>query len=104
MTDCLSVYITTPTRAEAKKIAHVLVEENLAACANIFFGMQSIFRWQGKVEHAEECALIVKIRSDKFDAIQKHVAEMHSYDCPCVVAWPIVAGSDKYIEWLRNPQ
>ena len=102
MPDFLSVYITTASRGEAEKIALAIVEENIAACANIFPGIRSIYRWQGKVEQADECAVIAKTTSVRFDALQKRVKELHSYECPCIVAWPIVAGNEEFLEWITK--
>jgi periplasmic divalent cation tolerance protein len=102
MSEFLSVYITASSRDEADKIACMLIEEHLAACANIFPGVLSVYRWQGKIERAEECAIIAKTTSDKFVALQKRVKELHSYECPCIVAWPIVAGSEAFLEWVKK--
>jgi periplasmic divalent cation tolerance protein len=97
MSEFLSVYITAPSQDEAQKIAQIVVEENLATCVNIFPGIQSIYRWQGKTERNNECAMIVKTAADKFDSLQKRVKEIHSHECPCIVAWPIVAGNAEYL-------
>ncbi|MFA5041353.1 MAG: divalent-cation tolerance protein CutA [Bdellovibrionales bacterium] len=102
MTEFLSVYMTAASREEAEKIALALVEEKLVACANIFPGVLSVYRWEGKVERANECAIIAKTTTNKFDALSQRVKELHSYECPCVVALPIVAGSDEYLEWIRK--
>jgi periplasmic divalent cation tolerance protein len=102
MTEFLSVYMTAPTRDEADEIARVLVEEGLAACATIFWDVTSVYRWQGKVEQAQECVIIVKTLGNKFDALQKRVKEIHSYDCPCIVATVITTGNPDYLEWLSK--
>lgn len=101
MSEFISVFITAASPEEADKIAQVLVEENLAACANIFPGVRSVYKWQGKTERAKECAIIAKTATDKFDALQKRAKEIHSYGCPCIVAWPIVAGRADYLDWMR---
>lgn len=100
MSEFISIFITTSSRKEAEKIALALVEENLAACANIFSGVRSIYKWQGKVEQADECAIVAKTMSDKFDALQKRVKALHSYECPCIVATPIVTGNEAFLTWL----
>ena len=100
MTDRLSVFITTPSREEADKIAMMLVEERLAACANILPAVHSVYRWQGKVEQADECALVAKTTADKFEALQARVKQIHSYEVPCIIAWPIVAGNEDYLKWI----
>jgi periplasmic divalent cation tolerance protein len=102
MTGALTVFITTPSRAEAEKIARTVVEESLAACANIFPGIQSIYRWQGKVENAEEHVLFLKSTADRFEALQARVKALHSYQCPCIVALPIVAGNEDYLKWITE--
>ncbi|MDD4616079.1 MAG: divalent-cation tolerance protein CutA [Alphaproteobacteria bacterium] len=102
MPDFLLVYILASSRAEAEKIAETLVGEALAGCCNIFDGVRSIYRWQGKVERADECAMIAKTSAEKLEMLMNRVKELHSYECPCIVATPIVAGSEAYLEWLKS--
>ncbi len=102
MTGILSVTITAASREEAETIARAVVEKRLAACVNIVLGVQSIYRWQGKVEEAREWMLLVKTTAATFAALQKLVKEMHSYECPCIVASPIVAGDAAYLAWVRD--
>jgi periplasmic divalent cation tolerance protein len=102
MTGPISVYITTPSRDLAERIARTVVEEKLAACVNIFTGVHSIYRWKGRVESADEVILIAKTRRDLFDALEKRVKELHSYEVPCIVAWPIEAGHKPYLDWLEQ--
>jgi periplasmic divalent cation tolerance protein len=100
--EVISVFITASSRDEAEKIAQAVVEENLATCATLLPGAHSIYRWNGKIEHADECVVILKTRLDKFDVLQTRVKQLHSYDCPCIVAWPIVEGSEDYLNWVRG--
>ncbi len=102
MSDFISVYITAGSHDEAGTIASALVEENLAACVNIFPDVHSIYRWQGKVEHVDECVIIAKTSSDRFDAVKKRVKELHAYKCPCVVAWPIENGDEGFLSWMKD--
>ncbi len=102
MTKSISIYITAASLEEANKIGLALVEEALAACVNVIPGVKSIYRWQGKIEKAEEVALIVKTHEDLFERLEKRVKELHSYSCPCIVAWPIVVGHRPYLDWLTN--
>jgi periplasmic divalent cation tolerance protein len=97
-----SVYITTGSRAEAEKIASTIVDEKLAACATILNGATSVYRWKGNVERADECVMFVKARATAFEGLKKRVEELHSYECPCIVALPIVAANAAYLEWLRD--
>lgn len=98
----MMVYITASNRDEARKLATALVEERLAACANIHDGMTSIYWWQGAMEQAEESSLTLKTRADLMDALKRRVCELHSYEVPCIVAWPIVEGHGPYLDWVRG--
>lgn len=94
------VYVTTPDRDVARAIATTVVEEGLAACANILPGMESVYRWQGKVERADESVLILKCRADGFGALAARVRELHPYEVPCIIALPVATGLPGYLAWL----
>lgn len=96
------VISTCSSAEEARRIAHALVELRLAACAQILPAMLSVYRWKGNVESATEHLLLVKTSRDKFDAIQAKIVEMHSYEVPEIVAVPIEAASDLYLEWMKD--
>ncbi|HEX6374925.1 MAG TPA: divalent-cation tolerance protein CutA [Allosphingosinicella sp.] len=96
----VTVYATFGSEAEARAIARTLVEERLAACANILGACHSVYRWQGAVEEAEEVAVLFKTRAEAADALIARLAELHSYDVPAAVAWPIVAALDSYRGWI----
>lgn len=100
--DLVFAYITAGSPDEAKRIGRALVEERLAACANILPGMTSIYRWQGAVETAEEAVLIAKTRADLFERLAARVKELHSYDVPCVVELRIGRGNPDYLGWLER--
>jgi periplasmic divalent cation tolerance protein len=102
MSEYLSLYVTTPSFDVADTIGRALVEERLAACVNILPGMRSIYRWQGSIETAAEVVLIAKSRTALFEEIEKRVRELHPYDCPCLVAWPIEAGHQPYLDWIAK--
>jgi len=95
------IYITAGDLPEARKIGRILVEERLAACANIF-PIASIFRWKGNIEEASEFGIIVKTRTGKVKEIEKRVKEIHSYEVPCVVSYRIDEGSSDYLEWIND--
>ena len=99
MTVC-SCYITAGSREEALRIARALVEERLAACANLIQGVTSIYRWEGAIQQDAEVALLAKTRSDLVPRLTERVVEMHSYDCPCVVALPIEGGNQAFLDWI----
>ncbi len=98
------LYITTSDKAEAQKIGRKLVEENLVACANIFDGMNSIYKWKGKVQEENECVLIVKTHYSRVKKVTRRVKEMHSYEVPAVVSFTITEdeGNQEYLEWLEE--
>lgn len=100
MSDACTVYVTAASREEALKIVRTVVEERLAACANVIDGVTSIYHWQGEVEEEREVALMLKTRLSLFDALEARIRTLHSYACPCIVAWPIVAGSPDYLAWI----
>lgn len=99
MTYCL-VYMTAATVEEAERIGAALVEERLAACANVIDGMRSIYRWEGKVKVDREAVLIAKTRIDLLDALTERVKALHSYDIPCVVGLPIAGGNADFLDWI----
>ncbi|MEQ9308258.1 MAG: divalent-cation tolerance protein CutA [Balneolaceae bacterium] len=96
------IHITTSNKEEARKIGRVLVEERLAACVNILDGMESIYRWKGKIEEAHETVLIAKTNYSKVRSLTNRVKELHSYDCPCIVSLTITEdeGNKEYLDWL----
>lgn len=96
------IFVTAKDQAQADKIAGKLVEEKLIACANIVPGIQSIFRWEGKVDRAQEVLLILKSRRRHFPTIVKRVKALHSYNVPEIIALPIVEGNKDYLKWLTE--
>lgn len=96
------VYVTARDKAEALVIGNALVEERLAACVNVFDGMTSVYRWEGKVEQATETVLIAKTKADLVEELIERVQRLHSYTCPCVVAWPIENGHAPYLDWIEQ--
>ena len=94
------VYITAGNADEAKKIAHALVSNNLAACVNMH-PISSVYVWDGKLEEDSEIAMSVKTTSDKFDEINDMVHSIHSYDLPCVISWEI-KGDGEYLDWISG--
>lgn len=103
MSGIVSVYAVFGSADEARRIARLLVEERLAACANILAPCRSIYRWQGKVEEADEVPVIFKAASEGADALLARIAALHSYDVPAAVVWPIEATLAAYGEWVRSP-
>ena len=102
MTDKRIVLTTAGSEEEAKKIANHLVELRLAACVNIVPEIESIYRWQGKVESSREWLLVIKTSSDLFFAVRDAIHELHSYELPECIAINIEDGSAEYLEWLAD--
>lgn len=96
------VYATAGDPAEASRIGRAVVEERLAACANIIGGMRSVYRWEGAVQEAAEAVLILKTTDDRLGALIARVKDLHSYDCPCIEALPVVAGNQGFLDWVAN--
>ncbi len=95
------VYMTAASRDEARKIGRALVEERLAACANVIDGMESVYWWQGKLTEDRETVLIAKTRAELVPALTERVRALHSYTVPCVVALPLMGGNPDYMAWLE---
>ena len=96
------IYVTAGSRDEALAIANAMVEERLAACANVLDGMTSVYRWQGKLASETETVLILKTRQDLAEAVIARVKALHSYECPCVVVLPVIAGNPAFLEWIAQ--
>jgi len=94
-----TVYVVFADASEAERIATIVVEEGLAACANILAPCRSIYRWQGRVERADEVPALFK--AAQAEALIARIAELHSYDVPAAVAWPIAASQPAYAEWVQ---
>ncbi len=92
--------MTAANGEEATRLAEMLVGAHLAACVQILPEMESVYRWQGKIERQSEVLLLAKTTREKFDDLEREVRALHSYDTPEIVAVPIVAGSAPYLEWL----
>jgi len=102
MTEFNLIYMTAASEDDAARIGHTLVEERLAACANVIPRMRSFYWWEGRVQEEREAVLVVKTRAALVPALTERVKALHGYSVPCVVALPIEAGNPAYLEWLRG--
>ncbi len=102
MTNERLVLTTTASLEEAKKIAHVLVESRLAACVNIVPKIESVYRWEGKVEEAQEYLLLIKTTAEAFPAVRDKIKQLHSYDVPECIALCVEDGSEAYLKWIDD--
>lgn len=98
----LSVYAVFADAEEAERIGRTVVEERLAACINILGACSSIYRWQGKIETAEEVPAILKTHNWKADELIERIAALHSYDTPCIAVWPIEKLPRRYADWVED--
>ena len=98
----VSVYAVFANAEEAERIARTVVEEQLAACANILGPIHSIYRWEGAIETADEVAAIFKTHHWYSDALMERIAALHSYKVPCVVTWPIDKILRNYADWVED--
>ena len=100
MTDALIVFCTCSSREEALKLAQAIVSDEVAACVNMVPLVESVYRWEGKIESAQEVLLLIKTTRERFGALQDLIVRLHSYDTPEVIAVPVVVGLEKYLAWL----
>ena len=102
MTDARLVLTTASSHEEAQKIARELVDRRLAACVNVIPQIESVYRWQDKVEHATEWLLIIKTQATAFEKLRCTIKELHSYDVPECIMLEIADGSAEYLNWILD--
>jgi len=96
------VLVTAPDIAAARMIATKALESELIACANLLPGLESHYRWQGKIETSSEILLMLKTRTALVDALERLILENHPYDTPEILVLPLTSGTDRYLEWLAG--
>lgn len=92
--------MTVPDMEIAKKLAHGIISNKLAACVNIIPGITSVYEWESKINEDNELLLMIKTRSSKIDDLVKFVRENHPYDVPEVISTPIEKGNLPYLKWI----
>jgi periplasmic divalent cation tolerance protein len=102
MTDKRIVLCTAGSEEEARKIARHLMERELAACVNVVPQIESIYRWEGKVESSQEWLLVIKTTAERFPAVRDAIRELHSYELPECIAISIDDGAADYLDWIEN--
>ena len=100
MTDARIALTTCPNRVDAEALAGALVEERLAACVNLVPGVHSVYRWEGKVETADEVLLVIKTTADRLGTLTLRITELHAYEVPEVLSFAVEDGASRYLEWL----
>src|SRR5258707_5105427 len=96
------VLVTCGSIGEARTIGRGVVAKKLAACANIVTGVESIYRWKGKVERAREVLVVIKTTAPRLPDLEREVNRLHSYDVPEFIVLPVVAGSREYLKWVDS--
>jgi len=96
------IYCTTSDVMEARKIAHMILEEKLAACVNIFPEIESIYRWKNRIETDAETALFIKTVDEKVSNTIQRIKELHSYDVPEIIVVPLADGLKDYFDFLKQ--
>lgn len=102
MTDKIVVFSTCATEEEAAKLARWLVEARVAACVTMVPGARSVYRWQGTIESATECLLIIKSSRQLFEQLRSALTGVHTYSVPELLALPVVAGAPNYLNWIED--
>ena len=102
MTDKIVVLSTCATEEEADQLARVLVEARLAACVTMVPAARSVYRWQGALESATECLLIIKSSRPLFEPLRAALEKVHSYELPELLALPVVEGAANYLRWMEE--
>jgi len=103
MTNKIVVLVTCGSAKDARRIARAVVQQRMAACANIVATpVQSVYRWKGRVESAKEFLLIIKTTQARFAKLKAEVKRLHSYDVPEIIALPIAAGGIDYLNWISE--
>ncbi|MCS7061158.1 MAG: divalent-cation tolerance protein CutA [Anaerolineae bacterium] len=102
MTEVIQIITTTERFEDAQKIASYLVEEGLAACVQISGPITSLYRWQGRIETAQEWQCVIKTRAALYEQVEQTIRSRHPYQTPEILAMPVVRGSAAYLDWLAE--
>ena len=100
--EVVMLYITVPSKEEGIRLGRLLIEDQLAACANVYDGATSIFQWDGAVQEENEALLFAKTTRNLIDPATDLLVLEHPYECPCVVAFPVVGGHRDFIAWVAD--
>jgi periplasmic divalent cation tolerance protein len=95
------IYSTTDTIDSAKSIAHSLVKEKLVACVHIIPRIESIYRWQGKIEEANECVLLAKTVDRNVEKAIQKIRSLHPYEIPEIIVFPPIGGLKEYLDYIE---
>ena len=96
------ILVTVANQEEAVRIGEGVVKAKLAACANVVPGIQSIYRWKGKIVKSQEFLLILKSSKARYSELEKAIKAMHTYETPEIIALPVKKGLDRYLRWVQT--
>jgi len=96
------VLSTAPSKKTGRDIAREIVSAGLAACVNIVPGLVSIYKWDGRLEESDEVLLLIKTSRERVETVVEKITSLHPYDVPEVIALPIEAGHQPYLEWINS--
>ncbi len=96
------VYTTVDSTSLAESISKSLLNKKLIACSNLIANMSSFYMWKGKFEKAEEHVLLLKSLACHYEAIEKEIQKLHTYDCPCIMSWAIDKSSHQFMSWVKS--
>jgi len=102
MTENIVVLNTCETEEDAERLARALVEARLAACVSVVPGLRSFYHWHGALESGSECLIMIKTSRALFPALQLEIEKIHPYAVPELLALPVVAGAENYLNWLNS--
>ncbi len=100
--NCILLYCTFGSVKEAETIIDALLDKKLVACANRLPAITSYYTWQNKRETSEEIAVIFKTTDANFSLAEFAICQLHSYDCPCIIALPVSNGHQPFLSWIEN--
>jgi periplasmic divalent cation tolerance protein len=96
------IYMTAGNMEEAVKVGNALLKEKLAACINIIDNMKSMYVWKGEIQNENEVVVIAKTTEEKIPALIEKVKTVHSYECPCIIAFPVENGYLPFMKWVEQ--
>ena len=96
------IYSTMENIEEARAIGRILVEQKLVACVTLLPGVESIYRWHGNIEEDKECILLAKTTENNREKTIQKIKELHSYDLPDIVSFPLTQGLSQYLKWVED--
>ena len=100
MTPVRIVFCTIDSADAARSLARRLVEDRLAACVNIVENVTSVYQWEGRIEEDAELLLVIKTRDGRLRELMDRIGELHPYDVPEILCWPVQEGSRPYLDWV----